>query len=48
MTLGLFIVVLAIIGALWFIKLSDVLKKAGEADKAEETHKESAEDKKQS
>lgn len=35
MTLGLFIVVLAIIGVLWFIKLSEVLKKAGEADKNE-------------
>ena len=35
MTLGLFVIVVAIVGVLWFIKLSDVLKKASEADKNE-------------
>lgn len=33
MTVGLFVVVVAIISTLWFIKLSDVLKKASDADK---------------
>lgn len=32
MTLGLFIVVLSIISVLWFIKLTEILKKARIAD----------------
>lgn len=35
MTVGLFVIVITIIGLLWFVKLSDVLKKASEADKNE-------------
>ena len=35
MTLGLFVIVVSVIGVLWFIKLSDVLKKASVADKEE-------------
>lgn len=36
MTLGLFIIVLSIIGVLWFIKLTEVLKKARIADEEDE------------
>ena len=40
MTLGLFIGVIAIISVLWFIKLSEVLKKASQADEEEDKKEE--------
>lgn len=35
MTVGIFIVVVTVLGSLWFIKVSCMLDKAEEADKAE-------------